>query len=114
MLFTVGYERRTVDGMIEILKDAGVRTLLDVRELPLSRRQGFPKLSTAGRATISLSQYPFSDLVQQRTDRQEPVFVPLPDQPSRVQPESSRPDPFRYEPNRPLLGSRPPEAGRPT
>ena len=43
VLFTVGYERRSVEEMVEALRDAGVRVLLDVRELPLSRRRGFSK-----------------------------------------------------------------------
>jgi uncharacterized protein (DUF488 family) len=42
-LYTVGYEKRTIDGLIADLQAAGVRTLVDVRELPLSRRTGFSK-----------------------------------------------------------------------
>lgn len=43
-LFTIGYENhRTPDSLIAALVEAGVRRLVDVRELPLSRRRGFSK-----------------------------------------------------------------------
>jgi uncharacterized protein (DUF488 family) len=43
MLFTVGYQGRSLDEMIADLLDARVERLVDVRELPLSRRKGFSK-----------------------------------------------------------------------
>lgn len=42
-LFTIGYEGTTPDRLIETLRQAGVTTLVDVRELPNSRRPGFAK-----------------------------------------------------------------------
>lgn len=42
-LFTVGYQGRALDEMIAELMSAGVERLVDVRELPLSRRPGFSK-----------------------------------------------------------------------
>lgn len=43
-LFTIGYEQhRSPSTLIDALLDAGVRRLVDVRELPLSRRRGFSK-----------------------------------------------------------------------
>lgn len=43
-LFTIGYEQHpTPDALIAALYAAGVQCLLDVRELPLSRRRGFSK-----------------------------------------------------------------------
>jgi uncharacterized protein (DUF488 family) len=42
-LFTVGYEGRSLDELIDQLLGAGVDRLVDVRELPLSRRRGFSK-----------------------------------------------------------------------
>lgn len=42
-LFTVGYESRLLDELIDELVGAGVERLVDVRELPLSRRRGFSK-----------------------------------------------------------------------
>jgi Protein of unknown function, DUF488 len=42
-LFTVGYEGRSIDELVDALPGAGVERLVDVRELPLSRRRGFSK-----------------------------------------------------------------------
>lgn len=42
-LFTVGYEGRSLNELIDALRVAGVERLVDVRELPLSRRRGFSK-----------------------------------------------------------------------
>jgi uncharacterized protein (DUF488 family) len=45
-VFTIGYENhRTPATLIAALHDAGVRRLVDVRELPLSRKRGFSKTS---------------------------------------------------------------------
>lgn len=45
-LFTIGYERHDTPGsLIGDLRSAGVDLLIDVRELPLSRRRGFSKTS---------------------------------------------------------------------
>lgn len=43
IIWTMGYERASLDSVIGALRAAGVQTLLDVRELPLSRRAGFSK-----------------------------------------------------------------------
>jgi hypothetical protein len=42
-LFTIGYEGRSLDELLDKLVDAGVKRLVDVCELPLSRRRGFSK-----------------------------------------------------------------------
>jgi uncharacterized protein (DUF488 family) len=42
-LFTVGYQGRSLDELIAELVASGVERLVDVRELPLSRRPGFSK-----------------------------------------------------------------------
>jgi uncharacterized protein (DUF488 family) len=44
-LYTVGYEGRTIGELLDALVRADVRRLVDVRELPLSRRRGFSKTS---------------------------------------------------------------------
>ena len=46
---TVGYEGASLDDFIVTLKRAGVKMVLDIRQLPQSRRRGFSKnqLSTA-------------------------------------------------------------------
>lgn len=46
-IFTIGYEGATVDEVLAALERAGVRRLIDVRQLPLSRRPGFSKSSLA-------------------------------------------------------------------
>jgi uncharacterized protein (DUF488 family) len=42
-LFTIGYEHAGQRAFVHTLRDAGVATVIDVRELPLSRRAGFSK-----------------------------------------------------------------------
>lgn len=42
-LFTIGYEGRELDELIAILRTNQIDRLLDVRQLPLSRRRGFSK-----------------------------------------------------------------------
>jgi uncharacterized protein (DUF488 family) len=49
-LFTIGYEGATVGAFLEALVAAGVKTLIDVRALPLSRKPGFSKRSLAAAA----------------------------------------------------------------
>jgi uncharacterized protein YeaO (DUF488 family) len=46
-LFTIGYEGLTLDAFIQRLQSNSVRTLVDVRELPLSRKKGFSKRALA-------------------------------------------------------------------
>jgi uncharacterized protein (DUF488 family) len=46
-LFTFGYEGLSIDAFISRLKKAGVKTVVDVRELPLSRKKGFSKTAFA-------------------------------------------------------------------
>lgn len=42
-IFTIGYEGATLSDFLATLDLAGVDTLLDVREIPTSRRRGFSK-----------------------------------------------------------------------
>jgi len=42
-LMTIGYEGFTLDGFLGILLENGVRTLVDIRENPISRKPGFSK-----------------------------------------------------------------------
>lgn len=46
-LCTFGYEGLTIDAFMARLKESGVRTIIDVRELPLSRKRGFSKKAFA-------------------------------------------------------------------
>jgi uncharacterized protein (DUF488 family) len=47
MIFTIGYEHATPKSLLAELEKAGVKTLIDVRELPASRRPGFSKRALA-------------------------------------------------------------------
>ena len=47
-LLTIGYEGAAVEDVLAALKEAGVEVLIDVRELPLSRKKGFSKKALAG------------------------------------------------------------------
>jgi len=42
-LFTLGYERASLAEFLATLRAAGIATVLDIRDLPLSRRAGFSK-----------------------------------------------------------------------
>jgi uncharacterized protein (DUF488 family) len=46
-IWTIGYEKAAQSDVIAALERAGVRTVLDVRDRPLSRRAGFSKTSLA-------------------------------------------------------------------
>jgi uncharacterized protein (DUF488 family) len=46
-LFTIGYEGSSLEDFLFTLHEAGVTTLLDIREIPLSRKKGFSKKALA-------------------------------------------------------------------
>jgi uncharacterized protein (DUF488 family) len=61
LLYTFGYEGITIEAFIARLKETGVRTIIDVRELPLSRKRGFSKRAFAEalhRAGIAYAHMP--------------------------------------------------------
>ena len=43
MLFTIGYEDKIIDNFISELKNNNIEKVVDVRELPLSRKKGYSK-----------------------------------------------------------------------
>ena len=45
MLYTIGYQGRTLDELLALLHAHDIDRLIDIRELPLSRRRGFSKTS---------------------------------------------------------------------
>ncbi|HEX8414488.1 MAG TPA: DUF488 domain-containing protein [Sphingomicrobium sp.] len=47
-IFTIGYEATTMGDFIAALTSAGVKRVIDVRALPLSRRPGFSKTPLRG------------------------------------------------------------------
>lgn len=42
-IYTIGYEGSCVEDFVLTLQDAGIQTLVDVRQVPLSRKRGFSK-----------------------------------------------------------------------
>jgi uncharacterized protein (DUF488 family) len=56
-LFTVGYEGRDVDSLISMLQSHAIDCLLDVREMPLSRKPGFSKSALQQHLTENHIQY---------------------------------------------------------
>lgn len=56
-LFTIGYQGSTPTDLIDRLRDAGVERVVDVRELPLSRRRGFSKSPLAEALTRAGIRY---------------------------------------------------------
>jgi len=46
-LYTIGYEDRTVKDLLGVLKQTKVERVVDVRQLPLSRKPGFSKSALA-------------------------------------------------------------------
>lgn len=56
-LFTIGYEGRAADELPDSIAAAGVTTLVDVRDLPLSRKRGFSKNALAALLTDSGVDY---------------------------------------------------------
>jgi len=61
-IYTIGYEGLTVEEMIKLLQEHDILILADVRELPLSRKNGFSKtalkknLSNAGIQYVSFRE----------------------------------------------------------
>jgi uncharacterized protein (DUF488 family) len=47
-IFTIGYEATTMSDFLAALANAGVKRVIDVRALPLSRRPGFSKTPLRG------------------------------------------------------------------
>ena len=42
-LFTIGYEGRDMDNLVSSLKKFNITRLIDIREIPISRKKGFSK-----------------------------------------------------------------------
>jgi uncharacterized protein (DUF488 family) len=56
-MYTFGYEGQTIDAFTARLKFNDINTILDVRELPLSRKPGFSKNSFANALNFSGISY---------------------------------------------------------
>lgn len=51
--YTIGYEGSQVEAFVATLRRTGVKTLIDVRDLPLSRKRGFSKSALAANLEVS-------------------------------------------------------------
>lgn len=56
-VFTIGYEGLDIDAFMSLLAEHGVDTVVDIRELPLSRKAGFSKKALASVLNISGLEY---------------------------------------------------------
>ena len=56
-LFTIGYAAHSPDSLFSRLKSKGIERLIDVRELPLSRKKGFSKSALAATAAANSIEY---------------------------------------------------------
>ena len=56
-VFTIGYEGLDIDAFMALLAEHGIETLVDIRELPLSRKPGFSKKALASVLNLSGLEY---------------------------------------------------------
>ena len=56
-VFTIGYEGLDIDAFMSLLAEHGIDTVVDVRELPLSRKPGFSKKALANVLNLSGREY---------------------------------------------------------
>lgn len=47
VLYTVGYEGADIAHFLQTLKDCGIKRLIDIRDVPVSRKRGFSKTALA-------------------------------------------------------------------
>ena len=56
-IYTIGYEGLDLDGFLALLRKHGVETVVDIRELPLSRKPGFSKTVLGDTLNVSGKEY---------------------------------------------------------
>ncbi|AXV70338.1 hypothetical protein CJO74_14205 [Ralstonia solanacearum] len=56
-IFTIGYEGLDIDTFVSLLAEHAIDTVVDVRELPLSRKPGFSKKALASVLNLSGLEY---------------------------------------------------------
>jgi uncharacterized protein (DUF488 family) len=62
-LLTIGYEGTTIIDFVSTLRKANIKTLIDVRELPLSRKKGFSKNSLRSAVEeVGINYFHYRDL----------------------------------------------------
>lgn len=61
-VFTIGYEGLGINDLMSLLSDHGIETVVDIRELPLSRKPGFSKKALAN--VLNLSGFEYAHMVE--------------------------------------------------
>ena len=56
-IYTIGYEGIDIDDFLYLLQKHNIETLVDIRELPLSRKQGFSKNSLSNHLNLKGFEY---------------------------------------------------------
>jgi uncharacterized protein (DUF488 family) len=56
-IFTIGYEGLDIDAFMSLLIKHGIETVVDIRELPLSRKPGFSKKALSSVLNLSGFEY---------------------------------------------------------
>jgi uncharacterized protein (DUF488 family) len=56
-VFTIGYEGLDIDTFVSMLAEYNIETVVDIRELPLSRKRGFSKTALTGVLNLSGLEY---------------------------------------------------------
>lgn len=56
-ILTIGYEGRKIDDFVDCLKKSNISRLIDVREIPLSRKKGFSKTALRERLECENIKY---------------------------------------------------------
>jgi uncharacterized protein (DUF488 family) len=62
MIYTIGYEGIDIDDFLFLLKKHNINTIVDIRELPLSRKKGFSKQLLA--SYLNLNGYEYRHIPQ--------------------------------------------------
>lgn len=60
-VFTIGYQGLDIDSFVALLAEHGIETVVDIRELPLSRKPGFSKKALANLLNLSGLKYAHMD-----------------------------------------------------
>lgn len=56
-LHTIGYEGSSIDDFLAMLESAGINLLIDVRDVPISRKRGFSKNGLASSLALRRIEY---------------------------------------------------------
>lgn len=56
-IYTIGYEGLSIDEFISLLKAYDIETVVDIRELPLSRKPGFSKTALSNTLRLTGLEY---------------------------------------------------------